>query len=101
MEAIDFRVPLQLIVLVIVQEPEQDNKKVTKILNGRVSIRWEDIHVIEEFIHTWLIPNDTRDKVNIVTAKGNYIVIESYEHANELWSLYKLWIEDRKLFNFN
>ncbi len=89
METIDYTQPLRLECLLV----DIDERTKTLIKIPFVAfIEWKDIVSVEQFVKRYLVPDDNRPMVNIVTIKGLYLVVnEDIEEAGRAWAKYKIW----------
>jgi hypothetical protein len=91
---IDYTKPLEFMSLdpVVIHEIDQNGRNVQsmRLLTGRVSIMWEDIISIEEFLRRHLVNNDQRDLSIIRTrfTPNGYIAVANYEEVYSAWEVY-------------
>ena len=94
MAKIDYNKPLEFLSLdPFVQRTVGDDRIVrenTILLEGKVSIMWDDIIAVEEFNRRMLVANDSRPLTIIRTrfTPNGYIAIAQYDEVYSAWEVY-------------
>lgn len=98
---IDFRKPLEIHCLMLEDLPTLSGSQ-RRVIPYKARIKWEEIEHIEQFVATWLMPNNQQDKSLIFTNKRTFIVTTSFEELAEVWEAYVLWSQKASsLFKLN
>jgi hypothetical protein len=99
--AVDYRLPLKLNTLYLEDRPSPQGTT-RQVINAVVYIEWESIGGIEEFVKSGIFPeSDNSSRVTVCTKLGNYICKGDVDEFGNDWARYKLWKENRKIFNLN
>lgn len=98
---VDYRLPFRFESIGIQQVPINMQQVQRHIIIGKVSIPWENIYMIEDFVDvTNPFPDNQQDKCKLIfnNMAQYYVVLDySYEVLAELFDGYKLW--KRNQFN--
>lgn len=68
-----------------------------EILTFRVTLNWQDILAIQEYVYSDIMP-DCLGKATLITTTGPYVTSEDFEKMNVAWKKYKQYVYNKSNF---